>query len=99
MPVCTLETLDRRVDIGDPSATAGQTQSESNRHFIDISFKTCIRWKIFILGDSAAQEFMTAMNARMGPRPDSLHDAVIAFHYTPPFEIEQDGTLEMHCGL
>lgn len=92
MPVCTLESLDRRVELGDPSTGPAQTQADTNRHFIDITFKTCVRWKIFIQGDSSAQEFMSAMHARMAPRPDTLHDAVTAFHYRLPFEIEQDGT-------
>lgn len=92
MPVCTLETLDRRIESGEQTSGPPQPQSETNRHFIDIGFKTCVRWKVYIQGDAAALEFMTAMSYRMAPRPDSLHDATIAFHYTPPFEIEQDGT-------
>jgi hypothetical protein len=91
MPVCTLESLERRIEAGDMNNGPPGPQSESNRHFIDIGFKTCVRWKILIIGDPSAIEFMTAMNYRMAPRPDSLLDAIIAFHYTPPFKIESNG--------
>jgi len=96
MPVCTLETLDRRIEAGDGNNGPPGTVAESNRHIIDIGFKTCVRWKILIVGDASAIEFMTAMNYRMAPRPDSLYDSTIAFHWTPPFKIESNGTLSFY---
>ena len=92
MPVCALESLERRIEAGDMSNGPPASVADINRHFIDISFKTCVRWKILIIGDAPASEILTAMNYRMSPRPESLHDAVVAFHYTPPFKIESNGT-------
>ena len=99
MPVCSLESLDRRIEAGETTNGPPAPLAESNRHVIDIGFKTCVKWRILITGDAAANEFLTAMNWRMAPRPESLHDAVIAFHYTPPFKIESNGTWLIFCLL
>ena len=91
MPVCTLDSLDRRIELGEANNGNPGTPSDNTRHFIDVGFKTCARWKILIQGDPAAHEFMVAMQYRMSPRPDSLVDSIVAFHYTPPFKIESNG--------
>lgn len=92
MPFCTVESLDRRVEVdGQSNATNPAAQGENNRHIVDIGFKTCTRWRFIIHGDSIATEFMTSMQERMLPK-ESLLDCTIAFDYTPPFKIEQNGT-------